>query len=271
MSGALIVPAAILGLWAVLALGAPLVAPYHEGTIVATTIYAPPSSGDWLGTDYLGRDLLSRIIYGARFTLGLSLLANLVALLAGIGLGFTAAALRGAVDEILGRIDDAFMAIPSIMLALISISALGSSAAVLVLTVGFIEATRAFRVARSVAVGVYNQEFVDVARARGESTWWILLYDVLPNALPPLMTDFGLRFTSTIMLISALSFLGLGVQPPQADWGMLVRENLGGIQFGAAAALLPALAIFSVTLSTNMLVDWNASRSQRDVSRELIA
>ena len=153
-----------------------------------------------------------------------------------------AAVLGGRVDEAVSRVNDAFLAFPSIMLALICISALGTSLTILVLTVSFIEATRVFRIARALCMNVFVQDFVEVSRARGERIWWIMGNDILPNAFMALSTDFGLRFTYAILLVSSISFLGLGVQPPHADWGMMVRENLGGVHFGATAALIPALS-----------------------------
>ena len=203
-------------------------------------------------------------------TLGLALTACVLAFTFGVTLGFMAAVLGGRVDEAMSRVNDAFLAFPSIMLALICISALGTSLTILILTVSFIEATRVFRIARALSMNVFVQDFVEVSRARGENIWWIMGNDILPNALIALSTDFGLRFTYAILLVSSISFLGLGVQPPHADWGMMVRENLGGVHFGATAALIPALSIFSVTLSINFLVDWNLSRSDVDIPDELI-
>ncbi len=262
---------AVLVFWLLVALFGPLLAPYQESDIINDVSFAGPGEfGLALGTDYLGRDVLSRIIYGARMTLGLALLACLIAFCSGVLLGFTAAAAGGLVDDVLSRINDAFLAFPSIMLALICISALGTSHTILVLTVGFIEATRVFRVARALGLNIFVMDFVEVARALGEGTWWIIRNEILPNSVVPLSTDFGLRFTYAILLVSAIGFLGLGVQPPHADWGMMVRENLTGIHFGATATLLPALAIFSVTLATNFLVDWNLARFQRDISDEMI-
>ena len=261
---------AVLVFWFVVALFGPAVAPYEESDIVTQTSFGSPGEEGLLGSDYLGRDVASRVVYGARMTLGLALTACVVAFACGVTLGFVAAALGGRVDEALSRTNDAFLAFPSIMLALICISALGTSLTILVLTVSFIEATRVFRIARALCMNVFVQDFVEVSRARGESVWWIMGNDILPNTLIALSTDFGLRFTYSILLVSSISFLGLGVQPPHADWGMMVRENLGGVHFGATAALIPALAIFSVTLSINFLVDWNLSRSDIDIPDELI-
>ena len=260
----------VLAFWFVVALVGPATVPFKESDIVTQTSFGSPGEEGLLGSDYLGRDVASRVVYGARMTLGLALTACVLAFTCGVTLGFMAATLGGRVDEALSRTNDAFLAFPSIMLALICISALGTSLTILVLTVSFIEATRVFRIARALCMNVFVQDFVEVSRARGEGIWWIMANDILPNALIALSTDFGLRFTYAILLVSSISFLGLGVQPPHADWGMMVRENLGGVHFGATAALIPALSIFSVTLSINFLVDWNLSRSDIDIPDELI-
>jgi peptide/nickel transport system permease protein len=261
---------AFLIFWAVVAILGPAFAPHLDSDIVSDTVFAAPGQIGLLGSDFLGRDLLSRLIYGSRTTLSLSLAATLIAFAGGIGFGFTAAIAKGWIDELMSRLVDVFFSIPSLILALVTISALGTSAWVLALTIGFIEATRVYRISRSVALNILSQDFVDVARARGEGTLWITAHEVLPNAFPPLLTDFGVRFAATIILMSSISFLGLGVRAPQADLGMMVRENIAGLRIGATAAVLPALAILSITVATNSLVDWNLRRVQRDVSEEML-
>ena len=260
----------ILIFWMVIVLFGPWIAPHTEAEIISGTSYAPIGVEGPLGTDYLGRDLMSRVIYGARMTLGLALLATVLAFLMGVVSGFVAGIAGGWVDSAISRIVDAFISFPTIMLALLIVSIFGTSLTALVFAIGFIEATRVFRISRALAVNTMAQDFVEVSRARGESVWWILWHDVLPNAFIPLSTDFGLRFTFSILLLSSLSFLGLGVQPPYADWGSMVKENMTGIYVGSMALLLPAICIFSVTLAVNFLVDWNLSRSQRDISSELV-
>ena len=261
----------VLALWTLIALLAPWLAPHPESKMVAKSVFLTAGTdGLWLGSDYMARDVASRIIYGARMTIGLAFTACVLAFAVGTTLGFTAGLLGGRTDDVLSRINDAFLAFPSIMLALIVISALGTSLSILVLTVGFIEATRNFRVARALGMDISVMDFVEVSRARGESTWWILRHEILPNSFIPLSTDFGLRFTYSILLLSTISFLGLGVQPPHADWGGMVRENMAGVHFYANATLLPALCIFSITLAINFLIDWNLSRSNKDISDEMI-
>ena len=261
----------ILVFWIVVALFAPYIAPYTESAMVTGTSFAPiGEEGLLLGSDYLGRDLASRLVYGARTTLTLALFATILAFVLGVITGFVAGIAGGWTDSVISRIVDAFISFPTIMLALLIVSIFGTSLPALVCAIGFIEATRVFRISRALAVNTMTQDFVEVARARGESLWWILWNEVLPNAFVPLSTDFGLRYTFSILLLSALSFLGLGVQPPEADWGSMVKDNMTGIFVGAAAVLMPALSIFTVTLSINFLVDWNLARAQKDISDELV-
>jgi peptide/nickel transport system permease protein len=261
---------AVLGFWMIVAVFAPLIAPYSQGELLSDESFAPADEVFLLGGDYLGRDVLSRIIFGARMTIGLAAIITIIGFGVGIVLGFLAAVAGGVIDTILSRSIDAIMAFPSIMLALIVIASLGTSLEVLVLTIAAIEATRVFRVSRALAMDIAVMEFVEVARARGEGLWWIMLREIFPNATGPLAAEVGIRFTYAILFISALSFLGLGVQPPNADWGSMVRENLQGLLFGSTAPLLPAASIATVTFSVNLLVDWFLHKSNRDISDEIL-
>ncbi|MGE3148460.1 MAG: ABC transporter permease [Pseudorhodoplanes sp.] len=262
---------AVIVFWILVALLAPWIAPYREGAIVVKQAFGTfDKTGLYLGSDYMGRDVLSRIVYGARMTLGIAFAACVLSFLIGTTLGFAAALMGGKIDEILSRTNDAFLAFPSIMLALIVISTLGSSLTVLIVTVGFIEATRNFRVARAIGMEISALDFVEVARARGEGMWWILWNEILPGSIAALSTDFGLRFTYSILLVSTLSFIGLGVQPPHSDWGGLVRENMAGVHFFSNSVLVPAFCIFSITLAVNFLVDWNLARSNKSISSEIV-
>lgn len=245
---------------ALAALTAPLLAPYGEGEIVGD-VWAPMGeAGFLLGTDQLGRDMLSRLLYGARLTIGIALLTTALSFAIGVTLGFAAAVVGGWVDQALSRLVDALMAIPTLIFALLVLSVLGTSIPVLVAVIAVLDATRVFRLARSVAVGIAAQDFVEVARLRGERLAWILRREILPNALPTLLAEFGLRFCFVFLFISALSFLGLGIQPPLADWGGMVRENAQAINFGLAAPLVPAAAIALLTVSVNLVVDWALHR-----------
>ena len=239
-----------------IALVAPWIAPHEEGAILTDDSFVSPGEGLLLGGDYLGRDLASRLIYGARVTLSLALAISALAFLLGSATGFLAAARGGWTDAVLSRIVDALISFPAIMIALIVISGLGSTFAVLIVTVALIDATRVFRVARALGMDIVVQDYVEAARARGEKLGWIMWHEVLPNALAPLAAEFGIRFTYAILFISALSFLGLGVQPPHADLGVMVKENMQGLLYGSYAPIFPALCIAMVTVSVNMLVDW---------------
>ena len=241
---------------AVVCLAAPWLAPYDEGTILTDDSFVPPGNGLILGGDFLGRDLASRLLYGARVTLSLALAISTLAFLIGCATGFLAAVQRGWVDTLLSRLVDALISFPAIMIALIVISGLGSGFGVLIVTIALIDSTRVFRVARALGMDIAVQDYVEAARARGEKLGWIMWHELLPNALAPLAAEFGIRFTYAILFISALSFLGLGVQPPHADLGVMVKENMQGLLYGSYAPIYPALCIAVVTVSVNMLVDW---------------
>jgi peptide/nickel transport system permease protein len=260
----------VLLFWMLVALFAPLIAPYGQGELLSDDSFALAGDVGLLGGDYLGRDILTRVVYGAQMTLGLAAIITVIGFAVGIALGFLAAVSGGIVDTVLSRSIDAVMAFPSIMLALIVIASLGTSLEVLVLTIAAIEATRVFRVSRALAMDIGVMDFVEVARARGEGLWWIMRREIFPNATGPLAAEVGIRFTYAILFISALSFLGLGVQPPNADWGSMVRENLQGLLFGSFAPLIPAAAIATVTFSINLIVDWFLHKSNRDISDEIL-
>ena len=223
-----------------------------------------------LGTDYLGRDTLSRIIYGARNTIGISLAATLLAYLMGITLGILAAVKGGWIDMGISRVNDAILALPTILLGLIVIAALGSSIPILICTAAVIYATSVFRIARALGQDIMVQDFVEAAKARGEGVWWIIKSEVLPNAAMPLATDFGLRLVFVVLFISSLSFLGLGVQPPASDWGSMVRENLQGLTYGSYAAIWPALAIASFTIAINLIVDDISAKSGGSLAKKMV-
>ena len=215
----------------------------------------------WLGTDNLGRDLLTRMMYGARVTLLIAGAATALSFTVGVLLGFVAAVMGGWVDQWLSRGVDALMAIPTLIFALVVLSVLPSTVLVLVLVLGILDATRVFRLSRAVAADINVMDYVEAAKLRGEKTRWIVLSEILPNALTPLISELGLRFIFAVLFLSALSFLGLGVQPPDADWGGMVKENKEGIVFGIPAALIPAAAIAVLTISVNLVADWVLNRT----------
>ncbi|AEA69838.1 putative ABC transporter, permease component [Pseudomonas brassicacearum subsp. brassicacearum NFM421] len=258
-----LIGAAMCVIWLLVAILGPWLAPHPVGEVVSDNVFDNLSAAYPLGTDYLGRDMLSRILVGAQFTVGLALVAAVLA----SGLG-TSCALLSVVspkwlDELISRLMDAFISIPSKMLALIMVSAFGSSVTLLVCTAVLSFMPGAFRIARSMAVNIEALEYVQVARTRGERRLYIACVEILPNMLNPVLTDLGLRFGFIVLLLSGMSFLGLGVQPPDADLGSLVRENIGGLNQGAPAIVIPALAIGTLTIGVNLFIDRLSSRRNR--------
>ncbi|MBW4791234.1 ABC transporter permease [Pseudomonas tolaasii] len=250
----------IILLYIAVALFAPLLAPYGETQVVGEG-FAPWSGQFLLGTDNLGRDMFSRLVYGARNTLGIAFLTTTLAFLLGGLSGLVAAIKGGWIDQGLSRVVDVLMAIPQLIFALLILSVVGTNATSLVLVIALLDSTRVFRLSRAVAMTVVVQDFVEAARLRGEGLWWLVTREVLPNAAAPLIAEFGLRFCFVFLFISALSFLGLGIQPPTADWGSMVRDNAVLITFGDISPLLPALAVALITVSVNFVVDWMLHKS----------
>lgn len=240
---------------------APLLAPYGEAEIFDQS-FAPWSGQFTFGTDRLGRDVLSRLIYGARNTVGIAFATTLLAFIIGGSLGIIAAISRGLVDNLLSRSIDVLMAIPSLIFALILISMFGATAINLICIIAVLDATRVFRVTRAVSLNVVVMDYVEAAKLRGEGLGWVMRREILPNIMPPLIAEFGLRFCFVFLTIAALSFLGVGIQPPTADWGSMVREAAGLIQFAeyditaALTPMLPAAAIALLTVAVNFVVDW---------------
>ncbi|ARQ61756.1 MULTISPECIES: ABC transporter permease [Rhizobium] len=256
---------AVILFWAFIAIFAHTLIPYPVGEIVDYDYFGPISQQFWMGSDYLGRDVFSRILMGARYTVGISLAAVTIACFSGVVLGMIAAVAGGWLDTLLSRFLDAMNSIPSKLFGLVVVAAVGSSIPVLILTLSVIYIPGSYRFARALAVNVNSMDFITVARIRGESTLYLIRSEILPNIMGPVLADFGLRFVFIVLLLSGLSFLGLGVQPPYADWGALVRENIGGLPFGAPAVMFPSLAIASLTISVNLLID-NLPQKIRDRS-----
>ncbi len=251
-----------LSLFVIVAVFAPWLAPHTPDQIIGQA-WQEPGPRMLLGTDNLGRDLLSRLIWGTRVSLGVAVIATVLAFAVGGSLGFIAGLRGGWLDQIISRLNDVVMAIPTLILALIVLAVLPKSIWVLIMVLGLLESTRVLRVARALAADIGVMEFVDVARLRGERLSWILWRVVLPNALQTLIAEFGLRFIFILLFLSALSFLGLGIQPPTADWGGMARENKDGILFGIWAALVPGGAIALLALSINAVADWLMAGSRR--------
>jgi len=234
---------------------APVISPYGETEIVGD-VWLSASKDHYLGTDHLGRDLLTRLLYGARNTIAIAFVTTLLSFTVGSICGFFAATLGGWTDLSLSRVVDIIMAFPTLIFALMVLSVVGTSITALIVVIALLDSTRVYRLSRAVAMDIGVLEFVEAARLRGEGTWWLMRHEILPNAMPPLVAEFGLRFCFVFLFIAALSFLGLGLQPPTADWGGMVRENAGAITFGIFAPRWPAGAIAFLTVSVNLIVDW---------------
>ncbi len=246
---------AVVLFWAAVALFAPLLVHYPVGDMVSYDYFGPMSKEYWLGTDYLGRDIYSRLIVGARYTIGIAFVGLILAALIGVTLGLLAAAFGGVFDTILSRAIDTFVGIPNLLLALVIVAGGGSSIPILIGAITIIFFPGCYRFTRSMAVNVNALDFISVARARGEGNFYVMIHEILPNIVGPIMADLGLRFVHIILLLSGLSFLGLGVQPPNADWGAMVRENMIGISYGSPAVVVPSLALASLALAINLLID----------------
>jgi|TARA_B110000211_G_scaffold61243_1_gene69158 peptide/nickel transport system permease protein len=251
----------VITMYLIVALFAPLLAPYGESEVFPMA-YAPWSDEFHLGTDALGRDVFSRLIFGARNTIGIAVATTFLAFLIGGSLGVMAAISRNWLDQVLSRFVDVLMAIPSLIFTLMLLSIFGSSAINLIFIIAVLDATRVFRLTRAVALNVVVMDYVESAKLRGEGLVWIMRREILPNIMPPLVAEFGLRFCFVFLTIAALSFLGVGIQPPTADWGSMVRENAGLIQFAeydltaALTPMIPAAAIALLTVAVNFVVDW---------------
>jgi peptide/nickel transport system permease protein len=260
----------IVAFWVVIAIIGPMIAPYGEAEFVTYDSFLPPFGEFILGTDYLGRDILSRLLYGARLTLYMAVLATLFASTVGTAMGMFAAIKGGWIDQIISRLNDAFLSFPTIMLGLVVVAALGSSVPVLICATGLIYASSVFRIARALTVEQMQLDYVEIAVARGEGMVWVLGHEILPNMIIPMVVDFGLRLAFAILFMSGMSFLGLGVQPPFADWGSMVRENLASLTSGSIIPLIPAAAIATLTIGLNLMVDDYTAHSGRGIAGKLI-
>ncbi len=246
---------AVIAIYVFCALFAPIVAPYGESEIVGKA-YGAPSAQNWFGLDQIGRDTLSRVIYGGRNTIGIALLTVMISFFIGGTLGIYAAVTRGWMDQIVSRIADILMSIPVLIFALMLLAMAGKSITNLILILAVLDSTRVFRLARNTALSVAVQDFVEAARLRGEKMLWIVFREIVPNILPTMIAEFGLRFSFVFLTIAALSFLGVGIQPPTADWGSMVAESKTLITFGKIQPLIPAGAIALLTIAVNFVVDW---------------
>jgi len=252
----------IIAIFIIIAIFAPWLAPHGEAETVGDT-WAPASAQFWLGTDNIGRDMLSRLMYGARMTIGVALMTTILSFLIGTVAGLFASIGGPVIDQVMSRFVDIMLSIPQLVFALIILSMFGSSIPTLVLTIAILDSTRVFRLARAVSMNIVVLEYVEAARLRGEGNWYIMRREILPNMLPPMISEFGLRFCFNFLFVAGLSFLGLGIQPPFADWGGMVRESGRAISFGLAAPLWPAMMIALMTIGVNLVVDWILSINAR--------
>lgn len=264
------------------AIFADVIAPYGQEEVLGNANVLPggdPTTGGnplyLLGTDQIGRDILSRLIYGAQNTVGIAFATTCLAFLIGATFGFLAAILRGFVDQVLSRGVDVLMAIPQLIFALLLMSiasawagADGSKLTIyMIFIIAFLDSTRVFRLARAVGMNIVVMDYIEAAKLRGETLPYLIFSEILPNATAPLLAEFGLRFCFVFLLIAALSFLGIGIQPPLADWGTMVRDLAPFINFAAfspitaSVPIMAAGAIALLTIAVNFLVDWALHRS----------
>jgi len=250
----------VIMVYAIAGIFSPLIAPFGESEVI-TQAFAPADETMLLGADQLGRDMFSRIVYGARNTVGIALLATTLAFILGAFTGLVAATKGGILDQVLSRAVDVIMSIPSLIFSLLLLSIFGTSTTVLIIIIAIIFAPRVFRLTRAVAGDVVVMDYIEAARLRGEGMWYLIRKEILPNSKAPLIAEFGLEFCFVFLLVAGLSFLGLGIQPPTADWGSMVRENATLISYGETTPLIPAGAIALLTVSVNFVVDWMLYRS----------
>jgi peptide/nickel transport system permease protein len=253
---------AVIAVFVLVSLFTPWIAPYSESANVGGT-WDEPSVKMLFGADQIGRDMLTRMMYGSRMTIGVALAITSLSFLIGILTGLVSAVVGGWVDVFFTRLVDVMLSIPSLIFALIILGVFGSSIPVLIMTIAVLDSTRVFRLSRALGMNLTVMEYVEAARLRGEGLWWVITREILPNAWAPLVSEFGLRFCFNFLFIAGLSFLGLGIQPPYADLGGMVRENAAAINFGMMAPIYPATAIALLTVSVNLVVDWMLSIDAR--------
>lgn len=255
----------VISIYLFFAIFAPFLAPYGEEEVLDAAYLPSWFDADkdfpWdprflLGTDQLGRDMLTRLIYGARNTIGIAVATTALSFGIGGTLGVLVTIRPGLFDQFISRFVDVLMAIPSLIFALMLLSIFGSTITNLIIIIAVLDATRVFRLSRAVAMNVVVMDYVEAAKLRGEGLLWIMRKEIIPNIMPPMVAEFGLRFCFVFLTISALSFLGVGIQPPTADWGSMVRENATLITYGSATPLFPAGAIALLTVAVNFVVDW---------------
>lgn len=246
---------AIVLLLVAIAVLAPVIAPYPYDGMSLLKRFKPPSTEHWLGTDDYGRDVLSRALYGARLSLVMGFAATLISLVIGVPLGLIAGYKRGRIDEWLMRATDVLMSFPPIMLGLLVLASTTPALWKAIVAVGVVYVPVIVRITRSVTLDLVHEEFIQAAHARGEGMGYILAYEILPNAWPPIAVEGSLRVTFAILLGAALSFLGMGAQPPSSDWGLMIAEARPFIDKAPWIALAPGTAMCITVIGINLLGD----------------
>lgn len=250
----------LVAIYAFVAIFAPWIAPYGEVEVVSRIPFDGWSAQHLLGTDQLGRDFLSRLIFGARNSISIALVTTLISFGIGCLLGVFSALIGGFVDQAISRFVDALMSVPDLIFILMILSIFGNSIPNLILIIAVLTSTRFFRISRAAALNVASLDFVEAARVRGESLLWISVHEVFPNVLPLILSELGMRFCFIFLSIAALSFLGVGIQPPMAEWGSMVRDNAALINMGDITPLIPAASIALLAIAVNFVVDWLLNR-----------
>lgn len=244
----------LAGLVVAIAIFGPVFAPHAPDEILGAP-YAKPSSAYPLGLDFVGRDALSRFLWGGRTSLLLALLGTVLGYLVGLSVGLFSAYRGGWADETTMRATDVSLAFPSLVLVLLFVSAFGSNVKLVVVAIAIANAPRIARIVRASALEMVDLLYVQAARARGERALYIVIREILPNIKAPLLVDFGLRFTGSILLVAAVSFLGFGLQPPAADWGVMVGENRIGLTVQPWPVIFPVIALGLLTAGINLAID----------------
>ena len=237
-----------------LALVGPLVAPESPTGLVGLPL-APPSGAHPFGLDFLGRDVLSRFLYGGRSLIGLALLTTIIGSGLGTIVGLAAGYSRRWLDGVLMRLSDVVMSFPALILALVLLAAVGAKLWLVVLGVALTHIPRVARIVRAATLEIVGRDFVSAAEARGERTRSVLYREILPNVGTPILVDFGVRLAGSVIIISSLSFLGFGLQPPASDWGLMINENRAAMTVQPYAVLFPLLAIAALTIGANLIAD----------------
>jgi peptide/nickel transport system permease protein len=260
-----IVGVGLVGFWILVAIFAPVISPYNpNANDYAALIHTTPSAAHWLGTDNQGRDILSRIFWGARTVLTVGPIAVLCAYIIGCTLGLLAGYYRGWVDVVLMRLTDVILSFPIIILYIIIITTYGPSAINIVLSVTFTAAPQVVRIVRGITLELRERDYVAAAKMRGEPGWYIMALEILPNARGPLIVDACLRMGYTTIAIGVLGFLGLGLPPPDPDWGGMVKDTYPYMQTWPHMAIFPCIALMSLVVGFNLLADGLREISARD-------